>query len=362
MGRVCGEPLAIRPECALDVRRLGIGGPPQHRRQGARGRRQLWTSSTIPVVSLDELRDAVKEGRLVLLPLEQALMGEGLRLTREEVAEKSGVELEFLRKNWRALGMTEPEEDEKMFTEHDVEVAKIVKQLLDIGIPENEMLQVSRVIGMTMSQLAAANRGLGVRVFAEEGDSELRCGEAVRRVAEWGRSWARSSSTRSSSTCASRSARRFRIDRDLGGGRAGLETAIAFADLVGFTKLGERLDPAELGDLTDELSNMASEVAGGPVRLVKLIGDAVMLTSQPRSPCSTPRSSWSPRPSSVARTSRCFGRALPMGGSSPAAATLRAAGEPGKPDHQHGAGGQRRLRPSDARRAQGRLQVVVRGR
>ena len=35
---------------------------------------------------------------------------------------------------------------------------------------------------------------------------------------------------------------------------AGIEIAIAFADLVGFTKLGERLDPAEIGDMTDELS------------------------------------------------------------------------------------------------------------
>jgi adenylate cyclase len=61
---------------------------------------------------------------------------------------------------------------------------------------------------------------------------------------------------------------------------AGVEIAVAFADLVGFTKLGERLDPAELGDLTQQLSGMAADVAGGPVRLVKLIGDAVMLTSQ----------------------------------------------------------------------------------
>jgi adenylate cyclase len=59
----------------------------------------------------------------------------------------------------------------------------------------------------------------------------------------------------------------------------GLEVAICFADLVGFTKLGERLDPAEIGDLTQQLSEMAGDVAGGPVRLVKLIGDAVMLTS-----------------------------------------------------------------------------------
>ncbi|MDQ3759512.1 MAG: hypothetical protein M3331_06195, partial [Actinomycetota bacterium] len=121
---------------------------------------------------------------LVLLPLEQVLAGEGPRLTQDELASESEVPLEFLRKNWRALGMPEPEGEERIFTERDVDAARCVKQLRDIGIPEDEMLQVSRVIGMTMSQLAAANRGLGVRVFAEDGASELEVGKRFAAIAE----------------------------------------------------------------------------------------------------------------------------------------------------------------------------------
>jgi adenylate cyclase len=69
-------------------------------------------------------------------------------------------------------------------------------------------------------------------------------------------------------------------DREIAEGvESGREIAVAFADLVGFTKLGERLDPAELGQLTDRLGEIAGDVARGPVRLVKLIGDAAMLTS-----------------------------------------------------------------------------------
>ena len=250
------------------------------------GRRQLLDELHESGLGLEELRDAVNEGRLVLLPLEQVLTGEGPRLAQEEVAEQAGVDLDFLRKQWRALGMPEPQEDEKTFTERDVEAAKIVKQLTDIGIPGDEMLQVSRVIGMTMSQLAAANRGLGVRVFAEEGDSELEVGKRFAAIAEGVgpllgsileytlqlhmREQIRHDAFASAEISAE-------VD-------AGIEIAVAFADLVGFTKLGERLDPAEIGDLTEDLSEMAGDVAGGPVRLVKLIGDAVMLTSNdPRS-------------------------------------------------------------------------------
>ena len=246
------------------------------------GRRELLDELHESGLELEELREAVQEGRLVLLPLEQALTGDGARLTQDEVAEQSGVPLKFLEKNWRALGMPEPSEDEKVFTERDVEAAKHVKLLREIGIPEDEMLQVSRVIGMTMSQLAAANRGLGVRVFAEEGDSELEVGKRFAAIAE-----GVGPLLGSILEYALQLHMREQIRHDAFASaeisaevEAGIEVAVAFADLVGFTKLGERLDPAEIGDLTQHLSEMAADVAGGPVRLVKLIGDAVMLTSQ----------------------------------------------------------------------------------
>jgi adenylate cyclase len=57
------------------------------------------------------------------------------------------------------------------------------------------------------------------------------------------------------------------------------ETAVAFADLVGFTELGETVDVEELGGLAGRLSKMASEVVEPPVRVVKQIGDAVMFVS-----------------------------------------------------------------------------------
>jgi adenylate cyclase len=57
------------------------------------------------------------------------------------------------------------------------------------------------------------------------------------------------------------------------------EIAVAFADLVGFTRLGEEVPPDELGRLASRLEALASEVAEPPVRLVKTIGDAAMLAS-----------------------------------------------------------------------------------
>lgn len=57
------------------------------------------------------------------------------------------------------------------------------------------------------------------------------------------------------------------------------EVTVAFADLVGFTTLGEVVPPDELEQLAHRLTDIAREVAQPPVRYVKSIGDEVMLVS-----------------------------------------------------------------------------------
>ena len=54
------------------------------------------------------------------------------------------------------------------------------------------------------------------------------------------------------------------------------QVTVAFADLVGFTRLGEAVPPEELVQLADRLADVARDVAVPPVRLIKTIGDAVM--------------------------------------------------------------------------------------
>jgi adenylate cyclase len=55
--------------------------------------------------------------------------------------------------------------------------------------------------------------------------------------------------------------------------------AVAFADLVGFTRLGEAVPPEELESLASRLTTMTQDVVAPPVRFIKTIGDAVMLVS-----------------------------------------------------------------------------------
>jgi adenylate cyclase len=55
--------------------------------------------------------------------------------------------------------------------------------------------------------------------------------------------------------------------------------AIGFADIVGFTALGETVGVEELSDVAARLARLAGDTVDAPVRLVKTIGDAVMIVA-----------------------------------------------------------------------------------
>jgi len=59
---------------------------------------------------------------------------------------------------------------------------------------------------------------------------------------------------------------------------------VTFADIAGFTQLGEALQPEELECVASRLAELARDVSVTPVRFVKTIGDAVMLVSSEPAP------------------------------------------------------------------------------
>ena len=207
-------------------------------------------------VSLEELKEAVEEDRLVLLPVERVFEEDAHRYSAAEIAEKSGLEPEFLARLLQALGAPIPNEDDQVFGEADVEAAKRAKAFLDAGLPEDGLLETSRIIGISMANLADANRDLVGQVFTEPGLDErelaLRYAEAARAMAP-----------RLGETLLHayrlhlREAIRQAVvnEAELAEGRISgtYEVTIAFADLVGYTRLGESLDIEQVGDLSGKL-------------------------------------------------------------------------------------------------------------
>lgn len=231
-------------------------------------------------VSLDELRTAVAENRLVLLPVERVLEGDGRRYSLNEVAERADVPAEYLARQRQAIGLSVDDPDEPVATEEDLAAAERIRTLLDAGLPEEGLLEVSRVIGISMSQLAAANRALIADAMVRPGDDEY---QIAKRLA--GAAKALQPLVGEVLDHALRLHVREQVRHDVLGGVAaaiegeGAEVTACFADLVGFTRLGERLPVDALGAVTGRLNELAADVATSPVRLVKLIGDGAMLVS-----------------------------------------------------------------------------------
>ena len=232
---------------------------------------------------LEELRTATEEGRLALVPVERVLGGGDARYSAEEIAEKTGVNRAFLDRLWRSLGMALAGPDEKVFAEADLKAAERVKTFLDLGLPEDGILEISRVASRSMANLAAAIGATFRETYARAGDDEqslaLRYAEASRELTPLlGPMLEHILNVQQRSLI-----RQVAVDTAaLAAGeiRGAEEMSFCFADLVGFTSLGESVEADELGAVAERLEEMAMEVSEPPVRLIKTIGDAVMLGSR----------------------------------------------------------------------------------
>lgn len=233
-------------------------------------------------VPLEELREAVAAGRLTLLPVERGIAGDGARYSPREIAELSGGDLDLLQQASAALGLPYPDPDERTLHEADLEAARRVKAFLDAGLPEDGILQVARTIGMATARIAEANRELTVRTLMQPGDTERDLALRFAAAAEHMLPIFEPTLLYAARAHLLEQIRRDVIGTaDLASGELGAttEVSICFADLVGFTKLGEEIDPEQLGMVAGRLEELASAVAEPPVRLVKTIGDAAMLVS-----------------------------------------------------------------------------------
>jgi adenylate cyclase len=232
-------------------------------------------------VPLADLRRTTATGTIVYLPADRIIVGTE-RYTAAEVAELTGVDEPFLIRLRRAMGLPIPDSEEAVYTSAEVETTRMVHVGRAAGIEDEELLDLMRVLGRGLGQAAESLRALPLKLALEPGMSETELARRYALVAAQLYPLVNPMVTNilalhlrhaTQSTVVSAMEREGGI---LPGSR---QIAISFADLVGFTRLGEEVPPGELGRLAVRLEALASEVVEAPVRLVKTIGDAAMLAS-----------------------------------------------------------------------------------
>ncbi|HZU60911.1 MAG TPA: adenylate cyclase regulatory domain-containing protein [Solirubrobacteraceae bacterium] len=262
----------------MDFAAEGLMDGLEPEQRAARGR--LLQSLLDQGVALEELKAAVAEDRLVLLPVERMLAG---RYTAEDVEKLTGLPAATLLRIRRSLGLPEGLPGEQVFCQADVDAARSIRTFIEAGFDEEAIAEISRVLGDGMARVSATAGAAFGQTFLRPGDSEDETAWRFASMAE--------SLTDAFQPVLAASFRAHVLDNvrrtmisgtELATGQlAGeQELAVCFADLVGFTHLGSELETRELGDVVRRFGEIAASVATPPVRLVKTIGDAALLGSR----------------------------------------------------------------------------------
>jgi adenylate cyclase len=241
-------------------------------------REQLLERLAAEGFSLDELKSAVADNRLALLPVERVLGG---RYTAAEIEARTGLPVELLLRIRRMLGLPGAEPDDRVFGEEEIASAQSTKLFLEAGFSEEAITEITRVLGEAMSRVAASTVAAFADSFLQAGDSEQDVAWRFAALAE------RLVPAFSPVLLAAYEAHLreavqrgviSRAEREAGHIVGEQEITVCFADLVGFTALGGELEAEELGTVVTKFGELAAEVAESDVRLIKTIGDAAMLS------------------------------------------------------------------------------------
>jgi adenylate cyclase len=232
-------------------------------------------------VPLTELQRATASGTIMFLPAERVIGGRA-RYTAAEIAQRGEVPEDFLIAVRRAMGLPIAAPEEAAYTEADLEAVRMRHVAHAAGISDEEILDLMRTLGRGLSQAAETMRTLTMRLVLEPGVSEHELAQRYAYAASQLSPMLGPLVTNLLNLHLRQMAQSEAINaaERSGGQLAGSrEITVCFADLVGFTRLGEEVPPDELGRLAVRLEALASEVAVPPVRLIKTIGDAAMLTA-----------------------------------------------------------------------------------
>ncbi|HEY3190781.1 MAG TPA: MerR family transcriptional regulator [Solirubrobacteraceae bacterium] len=235
--------------------------------------------------SLQEIRRATDEGRLAFGYMEELLPPAEADYTLAQAADETGLEPALIERLYATMGFS-PASLEHI-SEDDAQLLRYVAAVLEAGFPLVAMLQITRVYGQAIAQIADAE----VRLFhlyvheplMRDGVPALQMAEEMRGLS--------SELLPLTSPIMDHVHQRFlahfveqdvigHMETELGDeardlGR--LRVAIAFADLAGYTRLTEEVGDEEAVSAVERFVEIVEHTLPEDARVVKTIGDEVMV-------------------------------------------------------------------------------------
>ncbi len=235
--------------------------------------------------SIEQIRAATSEGRLAFGYLEDLLGGEQGELTLDDAARETGLEPALITRVYAAMGFGT--ETLERISEADLRFLGAASATLAAGLPLVAFLQLCRVYGQALAQIADAE----VRLFhlyvheplMREGVPGLEMAEAMEGLAR--------ELIPLASPVMDHVHQRFlqhfveqdvigHMEMDLAGARLDLgrlRVVIAFADLAGYTRLTEEQGEEEALGAVERFVEAVERTLPEDARVIKTIGDEVMV-------------------------------------------------------------------------------------
>jgi adenylate cyclase len=229
-------------------------------------------------ITADEIRATSPP---LLLATRHLIGDDGTYVSTREISETFGVDLTLLRRVQRAIGLARVDDpDAVVHMRADGEAAAYAQRFVALGMDPDQVVLVVRVLAEGLSRAAEVMRFTALSAIMRPGLTELEIAKASKAlvsqivptlgpmIQDMLFMQLRHMMETEAVNAGERAA-----GKPLPGAR---QISVAFADLVGFTRLGEAVSPEELGHLANRLADLARDMTVPPVRFIKTIGDAVM--------------------------------------------------------------------------------------
>src|SRR3954462_5053986 len=235
--------------------------------------------------SLASIRRAAETGRLAFGYIEDLFPADEGEHTFEDAARETGLEPALIERVWQSVGF--PSGDRASISDDDLQLLRYIAAVLAAGFPLVAFLQLVRVYGQALAQMADAE----VRLFhLYVHEPLMRDGVGGLEMAEEMEGLARELLPLSSPIMDHLHQRFLQhfIELDvIGHMEADLEdealelgrlrVAIAFADLAGYTRMTEEAGEEEALTAVERFTEAVEETLPDDARIIKTIGDEVMV-------------------------------------------------------------------------------------
>jgi len=235
--------------------------------------------------SLADIREATEQGRLAYGFVDELFPSEDGHYSLEQASRETGLDPALIQRIIFTLGLSGA--DDEVLSRDEVQLLQYVASVLGAGLPLVAMLQLVRVYGHAIAQVADAE----VRLFhLYVHEPLMRSGATGMEVADQMLSLSRELLPLASPVMDQVHQRYLQhfIEQDVVGhmeadmdgeaidlGR--MRVAIAFADLAGYTRLTEEEGDLQAVDAVERFVDAVESTLPEEARVIKTIGDEVMI-------------------------------------------------------------------------------------